>query len=488
MTNLTDLLPAGAGGKQVSFTASGAISQGDAVILNSSGTVSTPTNQSASISSPANVGTSQDMLGCACIYDSSEGCFIQVGGNTLSGNTTTVIAGTLSGSTVTWGTGVTVSSSASSELYKIAGDNSGGFVVFYRNNFNDRKYAVAGTVSGTTITLGSNTEIDTSTGQMFDICYDPDSDKYVAVFNDTNNSFYTTAVVLTTTGTSVSAGTAVVVDSTTIIYGMACSYSTADDKVLVVAANNGNLRATVGTVSGTSTSWGTTNQFYGDRPVSTSKNSTDLIYHSGENHFLFVYCSDLGSEKGRGIAGTISGTTSTWGSLATTDPADADKAFQISGAYDSVANKIVLAYEYGDVTKKGKYNTCTLSGNTQTYTAVADFDTSETDSVGVAFSSDALKSLIVYRDEGDSDVNKYVVQANAIQNYTDFIGIADAAISDTASGNITIKGGIASNGLSSLTPGSTYYVQSDGTLSTTSSSVTAGKALSATSINLDYSS
>jgi hypothetical protein len=153
-----------------------------------------------------------------------------------------------------------------------------------------------------------------------------------------------------------------------------------------------------------------------------------------------------------------------------------------------VANKIVLAYEYGDVTKKGKYNTCTLSGNTQTYTAVADFDTSETDSVGVAFSSDALKSLIVYRDEGDSDVNKYVVQANAIQNYTDFIGIADAAISDTASGNITIKGGVASNGLSSLTPGSTYYVQSDGTLSTTSSSVTAGKALSATSINLDYSS
>ena len=39
-----------------------------------------------------------------------------------------------------------------------------------------------------------------------------------------------------------------------------------------------------------------------------------------------------------------------------------------------------------------------------------------------------------------------------------------------------------------LVPNSTYYVQSDGSLSTTSSSVTAGKALSATSINLDYSS
>jgi phage tail sheath gpL-like len=42
------------------------------------------------------------------------------------------------------------------------------------------------------------------------------------------------------------------------------------------------------------------------------------------------------------------------------------------------------------------------------------------------------------------------------------LGIADAAISDTASGNITIKGGVASNGLSSLTVGSTYYVHTSG--------------------------
>ena len=36
---------------------------------------------------------------------------------------------------------------------------------------------------------------------------------------------------------------------------------------------------------------------------------------------------------------------------------------------------------------------------------------------------------------------------------TNFLGISDAAISSSASGNITIKGGIAAKGLSSLTPG-----------------------------------
>jgi len=50
---------------------------------------------------------------------------------------------------------------------------------------------------------------------------------------------------------------------------------------------------------------------------------------------------------------------------------------------------------------------------------------------------------------------------------------------------VTIKGGISTN-VSSLTPNATYYVQNDGSLSTTASDVLAGKALSATSINLDY--
>ena len=73
---------------------------------------------------------------------------------------------------------------------------------------------------------------------------------------------------------------------------------------------------------------------------------------------------------------------------------------------------------------------------------------------------------------------------------TNFIGISDAAISSAASGNVTIKGGIAATGLTSLTPGSDYYAQADGTISTvsTGSAVKIGRAMSATSINLEYQS
>ena len=72
-----------------------------------------------------------------------------------------------------------------------------------------------------------------------------------------------------------------------------------------------------------------------------------------------------------------------------------------------------------------------------------------------------------------------------------FIGIADSAISNTATGSVTIKGGIATNtSLPTLTPNSVYYVQGDGTISTTSTSpaVRIGKALSSTSINLEFNS
>ena len=87
----------------------------------------------------------------------------------------------------------------------------------------------------------------------------------------------------------------------------------------------------------------------------------------------------------------------------------------------------------------------------------------------------------------ETDVFTYQFSATNL-TASNFLGISDAAISSAASGNITIKGGIAATGLSSLTPASDYYVQDDGTITTVSSSVKAGKALSATAINLEYQS
>jgi len=69
-------------------------------------------------------------------------------------------------------------------------------------------------------------------------------------------------------------------------------------------------------------------------------------------------------------------------------------------------------------------------------------------------------------------------------NNTSFIGITDQAIANTATGAVIVQGGV-SDKVTGLTTGSDYYVQSDGTISTTVSSVPAGRALSSTSILLE---
>jgi hypothetical protein len=79
--------------------------------------------------------------------------------------------------------------------------------------------------------------------------------------------------------------------------------------------------------------------------------------------------------------------------------------------------------------------------------------------------SGALSSGVTVALKSDGTVEAV---SSGASNYTDFIGISDAAISDTASGSVTIKGGISTN-VTGLTANSTYYVQTDGSLSTTAS-------------------
>jgi hypothetical protein len=65
---------------------------------------------------------------------------------------------------------------------------------------------------------------------------------------------------------------------------------------------------------------------------------------------------------------------------------------------------------------------------------------------------------------------------------TNYLGIAEEAISTTATGNIMLKGGISTK-LSSLTIGSEYYLGADGTFTTTATNnQAAGKAVTATTL------
>jgi hypothetical protein len=149
---------------------------------------------------------------------------------------------------------------------------------------------------------------------------------------------------------------------------------------------------------------------------------------------------------------------------------------------------VVIINDTGD-NNTGDYILGTVSGTAITVDTAVQFTASSIIWPGSAFDSTAGKSVFTYSNVSLGDDGYYVVLANAVQNVSDFVGITDEAISSGATGKATIKGGIKT-GLSSLTPNAVYYVQANGTISTTSTSpaVRIGKALSSTSINLEYNS
>ena len=482
MSNLTDLLPAGAGGKQVDFVASGTIGDGVTVVLNSDGTVSTPLNQSESVSSPSVI---QRGTHSAILYDASEDCFIAFYQDLLGSSPLTYRVGTLSGSTITWTSATATSILSNNADIAIAGDNNGGFLVICEDsNQSSRQYGIAGTVSGTTITLGSTVEFTTSTYGVKGLAYDANAGKYLLVYVDNQNSLYLTGIVATVSGTSVSFGTAVTIDSNTYIYAAKAAYDSANQKVVAIGSRGNQVNGYVATISGTSFSTGSVATVSSSRPfVDGDTQVCSATYDANAGSVVFVYPDNENSGRGTAIVGQVSGTSLTWGSTQVIDASDKFSYLAIS--YDSTAKKVVVSGDYGDVGHTGRYSVGTITGTLSSWASLVQFESGEPKNFASAFSTADNKTAILYTDELNSDNVTYVVQANAIQNYTDFIGITDAAISDTASGSVTIKGGISTK-VTGLTPNQNYYVQSDGTLSTTASDVLAGKALSSTSINLDY--
>lgn len=106
------------------------------------------------------------------------------------------------------------------------------------------------------------------------------------------------------------------------------------------------------------------------------------------------------------------------------------------------------------------------------------------------FDSNSNKVVLAYRDRGNSNrgtarVKQAARAASSSTNLTatNYIGIADAAYSNSATATIQVVGSV-DDAQSGLTTGQAYYVQTDGSLSTTagSPSVFAGTAVSASKL------
>ena len=591
MSNLTELLPAGGGGKNVNFVASGTLPSGQAVALKTDGTVTAITGQVGAATTYAAGGNSEPRVGMCFDPDSNK--VVIAYRDAANSNHGYAIVGTVSGTSISFGTAVAFYSGSAINGSPAAAYDTTANKVVITYVYSNQLHAIVGTVSGTSISFGSTANISASPGYI-DSVYDSSANKTLVSYSNGLNSNYPTVVAISVSGTTPSFGSQVVVVSAGV-QNTSLSYDTTANKSSLVITNQSSnyFKAYVITISGTTPSAGSVTSF---GTFSNGVDGLSTAYDPDINRHIVVFrdrTSGASQYFSNYIIFQISGT-----SIINNTAAAAFTNFNGGNPridYDTAANKVVVIYNNvpAGYTVEAKVGAVTTSSIT--FGDPITISTGTVYTFGVIYDPTANKTVVALGTvaSANNDSQALVFNLTGVPN-TDFIGITDADIANAASGSVTIKGGISTikggtytitvvnsgsgnkyaiNGVEqavlnlyegatykfdqssgtnaghpfrfsttadgthgggseyttgvttsgtpgnagaytqlivasgaptlyyycsvhsgmggtantlAIVPNSNYYVQADGTLTTTTSTVLAGRALSSTSINLDY--
>jgi len=211
---------------------------------------------------------------------------------------------------------------------------------------------------------------------------------------------------------------------------------------------------------------------------------TRIEFNPEDSCFLtvFYYSGNIGMKQ---IDVASNGTVSVVGGASTVFQENtAHQGQRMDLAYDADSKKIVFVRRSSvDSTKLTimKINTSGSSISKETETELSSLSSTYGVNNMTAVAAIAEHKKFVTAQAQSNGAFRYLTSAiaSATSNNTSWIGFAESAISDTASGDILVIGSTAEN-QSGLTIGSTYYVQKDGTLATTTqSAIKAGRAIAA---------
>ena len=486
MSNLSELLPSGGGQNLVEFVASGTLPNGKPVILNSDGTVTvvaeTPIPESIPAGSEVVFNSGSSRYHAVAFDPNTAGKFVvayQDDGNSRSG---TVVVGTVSGTSISFGSEYVFNSGYTAFIsVEFDPDTANKFVLAYHSG-----KALIGTVSGTAISFGSEYAFNSSGVVDASLAFDPStSGSFVVAYSDDGNSEYGTAVAGTVSGTTLSFGSDVVYNAgSTATISVAFDPNTAGKFVVIYrdAANSNYGTAAVGTVSGTSVSFGSEYVFN-----SASSFFSSLSFDPNTaGKFITTYNDGTNSSYGTAIIGTVSGTSITYGSEYVFNSGTTDYT---SVAFDpNTANKFVVLYQDRSNSSYGTAVVGTVSGTSISLGSENIFNSGSSEYISVAFDPNtAGKFVTAYRDVGNLNYGASIVgqMSSSTTNLTatNLIGITSEAASSGGTAKINTWGGI-NEAQTSLTIASDYYAQVDGTITTATAGQKLGTAISATTINI----
>ncbi|KKM05958.1 hypothetical protein LCGC14_1748830 [marine sediment metagenome] len=220
--------------------------------------------------------------------------------------------------------------------------NGSKFAIAYKDTA-DTNHGTAkiGTVSGTTITFGAETEFLNVNGVNWISIAEISESKFVVTYTDSADSSHGTAKIGTVSGTTITFGT----EAEFLAANGATDISVAvlnESKFVVTyrdGADSNHGTAKIGTVSGTTITFGAETEFLS---TGSATEMSAAVFNTSK--FIITYRDGADSNHGTAKIGTVSGTTITFGAEA--EFLSANGAAWISAAtFDE--SKFVVAYQDG---------------------------------------------------------------------------------------------------------------------------------------------
>jgi len=303
--------------------------------------------------------------------------------------------------------------------------------------------AFVGTPSsgGTSISWGSKQTVATGLNSQRDLmcAYDSTNDRVVFHWVSYVGSSYTSyCKVASISGSTLTFGSQVAVSGIRMLTGPGMAHNPEDGKMYFVfreqnGTYQGKLMGVIGTVSGTSISFGSIVQSPGTQSVKSSA-YCHVVYHPEIKRCVFWWLNNSDEIPYAGTA-NVSGTT------------------------------FVFETNMGALTN---YACDKYSGDMPLY---ADYNSDKKIIIGCTQKNSTKYGVLLTSDHGA-----------ASSNSNKFIGFSSAGYTNGQTATINVVGNTTTQ--SSLTPGTTYYIQDNGTLGTSagSNSVIGGIALTSTKL------
>ncbi|MBO9424695.1 hypothetical protein J7444_08180 [Labrenzia sp. R4_1] len=472
------------------FTAAGAISAGDPVALNDDETVSAvgSTAVAADVGTPVQLSTSVvDHIRIA--YDTANSRVVIVYRNLSAGSVPYSIVGTVSGTSISFGTPVAVGTIAHNlEAHDalVYVPSLGKLLVCYA--YNNSLRAAVGTVSGTSITWGAENTINLpETVSRSRLVYDDKTDTVIILYDQTtSDDLY--AAILSISGDTVSMGAPFLINESGadnwiwaaagngmvfVIYEAASN----DSFTSLIKIDGATLKKTTENFSAFE-AWGWASAGY-----TNFNTESGMIWHPIERCFVMFWV------RGKDMYacciypnadGTAFDITRPFpiGSEGWADPTQ----YSLWPCYNPTTNRISVVYQGATplyaTSLEVKVENGVVSEDARTILNAED----SSHCAGV-FDPDSGNVICAYWNITDSQRAKALVftAPATYSNARNFIGLAAGDISSGQTVLVDIPGGSNAN-QAGLTPNLEYFLSDDGSLTTGRTLNKVGKALSATEI------